>query len=285
MNNHIEIKPDPPIFSGAGALLDSRLIRQTNKQLYNIKLYDCNGLIHVYEYQNTKMKINKNIEENNSYSEYDKKIIFKTNNNNNISSNNEIRLDNVMRSKLAFQRICKANANNFYSHIILTFSDNVKNLDKAHKKFNVWRTKFKKEYPDFMYIGVTEFQKRGAVHYHLLTNLKPNSKLLPLQKGKNVQYDVLYWNEGFSSAYKIKNINVVGYLSKYINETIDNKLHGRKRYFYSKNLFVPKEQYIYTKDLTQNTYLENLLKDKKIQYSNEYTNKYTLENIVFKEYV
>lgn len=289
MNDHIETKPVPPNYSVAGALLDSSLIRQTNKQLYNIKLFDCNGIIQVYEYQYTKMKINYNIEELNSFNEFDKRLIFEMSNHNkkntNTSPNNEIRSDNVMRSRLAFQRLAKANANILYSHVILTFSDNVLSIDKAHKKFNIWRTRLKKEYPDFKYIGVIEFQKRGSVHYHLLTNLKPNSKLLPLQECKSTQYDVLYWNEGFSSAIKIKNINIVGYLSKYITKAIDNRLYGRKRYFYSKNLKVPKEQFIYTKDLIQYKYLENLLTNKKIQYSNQYTNKYTFENIVFKEYV
>lgn len=44
MNNNIGTKAVPPNFSVAGALLDSSLIRQTNKQLYNIKLFNCNGI-------------------------------------------------------------------------------------------------------------------------------------------------------------------------------------------------------------------------------------------------
>jgi hypothetical protein len=33
------------------------------------------------------------------------------------------------------------------------------------------------------------------------------------------------------------------------------------------------------------TYIQNMLQDREIKYSNEYVNKYTDEKIVFKEYV
>ena len=46
--------------------------------------------------------------------------------------------------------------------------------------------------------------------------IKENPELILTQKGKTNQYDVKYWKNGFSSVFSMKNINVIGYLSKYI---------------------------------------------------------------------
>lgn len=42
------------------ALLDSSLISQTNKKLYNIKLIDCNNYIQLYCYDRTRSKQDNN---------------------------------------------------------------------------------------------------------------------------------------------------------------------------------------------------------------------------------
>ena len=105
-----------------------------------------------------------------------------------------------------------------------------------------------------------------------------------MQKDKQNQYDVLYWNEGFSSVYPIENINIVSYLSKYITKDIDNRLYKHKKYLYSKNLILPKQEFLDNTDEKNTIYIHNILQDKNLKFTNEYLNKYTDEKIIFKEY-
>ena len=37
---------------------------------------------------------------------------------------------------------------------------------------------------------------------------------------------------------------VVGYISKYMTKDIDDRLFGHRRYFYSRNLEIPKESFV-----------------------------------------
>lgn len=54
-------------------------------------------------------------------------------------------------------------------------------------------------------------------------------------------YDVKYWSYGMTSIYPLKNINVVGYITKYMTKDIDNRLWGKRKYLNSHNLKMPKE--------------------------------------------
>ena len=287
MNHSNTVSPATPIFSVAGSLLDSSLIRQTNKVNYNIRLVDCNNYIQVYEYQESKYKNNPNLvaiktdfeekKENNKRIEFSKEKKASC-------DYQIIRKDNAMRSKLSLERLIKANDLEFKSFITLTFADNVTSIDKANEIFNIWRTRIKKILPNFKYVCVPEYQKRGAVHYHIVSNIKINSLLLPLQKNESSKYDVLYWNSGFTSAFPIEDINVVSYMSKYMTKDMDNRLYGRKRYFYSKNLYIPKTQYIDTNDNRAYEYMNKLLENKKLVYESSYANSYSLEITNFKEF-
>jgi nicotinic acid mononucleotide adenylyltransferase len=255
------------------ALLDSSLISQTNKFQYDIKVINCNGYIHLYIYPSKRLK------QDNNWCAIDTKKKFKPLENT-ISNNNhfepkytEIRSDNAMRSKISLERLIKANIEAFKTFLTLTFADNVSSIKEANKILNIWLTRARKSHKDLKYICVPEYQKRGAVHYHLITNLDLNSDLIKLQANKTNQYDVLYWDNGFSSVFGIKDVNIVGYLSKYMTKDIDNRLFNKKRYFYSTNLKIPKTEYINTEDDKAMQYLFNLLKDKKIKYSNTYYTK------------
>jgi len=199
-------------------LLDSNLIAQTNKKHYDTKIILLNDYVQVYYYEKPRIKINKSWERNS----HEKKLkeTYKNDHSisfdpetgevlsNNISENynNEykvIRKDNLMRSKLAVQRLAKANEQIFKSFITLTFAKNISNIKEANKLYNIWTTKIRKVFPDFTYICVPEYQKRGAIHYHMISNLEIDSDLIYRQKGMTNMYDIKFWNYGFSSAYNI----------------------------------------------------------------------------------
>jgi hypothetical protein len=78
-----------------------------------------------------------------------------------------------------------------------------------------------------------EFQKRGAVHYHLLCNLR-------YVQSKKIEK---IWKHGFIKIKRISNIKNIGaYVCKYLQkEMFDKRMFGKKKYFRSQDLENPVE--------------------------------------------
>lgn len=156
-----------------------------------------------------------------------------------------IREDSLSRSYSTLLDLAIMNFDLFHSFITLTFAENVIDLSYANNEFNKWVRKVRRVFPEFAYLAVPEFQKRGAVHYHLLTNLKTFSDILPLQKGtQDYMFDVKYWNNGFTSVFDIdnqadENFSVALYIGKYFWKDVDSRLFGRRKIMYSQNLKKP----------------------------------------------
>ena len=226
------------------SLLDSSLIFPYNKKIVNAKIIECGDYYQIYYYENTKIIIDPLLEKPQKNKKIiDNDFLFKEEN---INKPKEIEYKNIMRSKFQLQRIVKANENIFKTFITLTFEENITDVSVANKKFDIWRTNIKKIKNDFLYVCVPEFQKRGAIHYHLLTNLdieKDPNIIIPQKDRKNC-YDVKYWSYGFSSVFPMEDVNVVGYITKYMTKDIDNRLWGKRRYLYSQKLKKPSEYYI-----------------------------------------
>lgn len=266
------------------SLLDSSLISATNKKFVNIKIIDCGDYKHIYEYKRLRL-----IKEKDKIKFKDNKIasLPKLNKSyKNTSELKEISNKNINRTKIQFQRLIQCNINQFKSFITLTFKDNVINVNDANKKFATWRTKVKSVYKEFAYICVPEFQKRGAVHYHLLTNLDINNSVIIIpQENKKNQYDVKYWSYGFTSVFPADTINVIGYMTKYMTKDIDNRLFSKRRYFYSSNLVKPIE---YNLDFSNIEDFQTLIKlfDKEyiLNYFREYEDFYG-DSVKYKEYI
>ncbi len=195
---------------------------------------------------------------------------------------------NLTRSKLSCQRLAKCNSKYWETFITLTFAENIVDICYANKQFNKFISKVRRVYNNFKYLCVPEFQKRGAVHYHLLTNISvDNSNLIFKQKDNKKFLHIKYWNCGFNSVEIVKGDikKIVGYISKYMTKDIDNRLFSKRRYFYSYNLLKPVVSYL---DLDNKKHLEiykKILSDKKLIYQNEYLNIYNNDLITFKEYI
>ncbi|MFC5528125.1 rolling circle replication-associated protein [Cohnella yongneupensis] len=54
--------------------------------------------------------------------------------------------------------------------VTLTFAENEDDLKAADREFRKFMKRLLRKYPDFKYVGVREFQQRGAIHYHLAVN-------------------------------------------------------------------------------------------------------------------
>ncbi len=94
---------------------------------------------------------------------------------------------------------------------------------------------------------------------------------------------IRYWKNGFSNVVNMKNVNVVGYLSKYMTKDIDNRLFGKKRYFNSNNLVIPKEYCIDCINEIEFFYYLDFVNKSNIVYKKEYLT-YFEEKINFIEY-
>lgn len=153
--------------------------------------------------------------------------------------------------------------------ITLTFKENLNDVDEAILRFQKYirklRTRLKKDGEELYYIAIPEFQKRGAIHFHMLCNIKVGSELIPKQPPKKVNndgvvkeiyyYDLPYWDYGYSLAYEVVNnagFNLGLYISKYMQKDLNNDKEslfcGRQKVFKSQNLKKPIVEYINDSD-------------------------------------
>ncbi len=263
-------------------LLDSSLILTTTKGLYNVKMIDCGTYIQVYYLEHPKI-INKN---DNS----ELNLTKTTSDSSPSTSNNEntIEQKNIQRSKLECQRLAKCNANDWKTFITLTYAENLKEIDVATKDFRNFIDKIKRIDKNLKYICIPEFQKRGAVHFHILTNIDiKDTRFIFEQKGKKQFKHIKYWNKGYTKVDKLNNDikKIIGYISKYMTKDIDNRLFNRHRYYFSRNLKKPLVNYLNLNNSRDLIYYKKILTSKNIIYENEYINKYSKEKIAFKEFM
>lgn len=270
-------------------LLDSSLISPTNEKKFNAKVIECGKYRQIYLYEIKRKIKDKEVER----IDIDQDFLFKRENKKSSPTLKEIEIKNINRSKFALQRLVKTNEDIFKTFITLTFADNITDIESANKLFDVWRTYIKRLKSDFAYVCVPEFQKRGAVHYHLLTNINYNDYSLLSQEERNIWHkesktwqigrDVKGWKYGHNMAKDMKDINVIGYITKYMTKDIDNRLWGKKRYLYSYNLQRPIERLINFDLIEDLSYYVNTFNSCIQTYSSQYID-YFNDAVVFEEY-
>ena len=266
-------------------ILDSKHILTTTKALYNMKLVDCGEYILVYLYDNKKVRNTNDNEDLKLKSKVVHNYDYGNNETKEDSSNIEER--SIIRSKLECQRLAKANIDEWETFITLTFKDNITDLEFANKRFRYFIDKVQRVKKDFKYLCITEFQKRGATHYHLLTNIKiDDEKLLYSQEDNKKFKHIKYWLDGFSSIEVLKNNpkKVIGYIAKYMTKDIDNRLFNRHRYFYSRNLKKPSVSFINTDKVREKDYYTKKIQDTSLIYQNEYYNPYDNSKVIYLEF-
>jgi len=140
----------------------------------------------------------------------------------------------LARTRQAIYRLIECNKqprrNTF---LTLTFAKNIKDLKMANRDFSkfIMRLNFYLGYRT-KYLAVPEFQKRGAVHYHIVFFNLPFIEIKEMNK---------LWGKGFFKIEESKKINSLGaYVSKYLSKnTFDSRLFGQKAFFTSRNLSRP----------------------------------------------
>ena len=186
-------------------LLDSSLILETlSYKTYDLKLVECGEYMQVYYYNSNKNKhtreyfdelnlkkstkndfLIENTEEKEEEEQEEKKIELKDN----------IEIKNIVRSKLECQRLAKCNIKDWKIFVTLTFAENETNIENANKKFRNFIRKVTRVYDNFKYICIPEFQKRGAIHYHILCNIDINNDKLLYTQEDNSKYKLDSYTE------------------------------------------------------------------------------------------
>lgn len=177
----------------------------------------------------------------------------------------------LSRANSSVRNLVNANPqlNKFFT---LTFKDNVTDLKYANHQFRCFIKRLnryleKNRKSSVEYVAVVEFQKRGAIHYHLLCNL-------PFISAKQL---AKIWGNGFIRINKIDNIDNVGaYVTKYMTkDNEDNRLVGNRCFLTSQGLKKPIE--IINTDIAaviQRALFLGDLKMKKEPYNATFENEY-----------
>jgi hypothetical protein len=139
----------------------------------------------------------------------------------------------------AVQRLVESNFNKDSIFLTLTFNDennfDIFNLKDCNYIFHNFIVKLRGVFNDMKYLAVPEFQKRGAVHYHLIIN-RPYIDKKIIRK---------FWKYGFIRVSDIYYLQGIGnYFTKYLTKNSDDeRLFGKRSFFTSKNLRHPKKVY------------------------------------------
>lgn len=196
----------------------------------------------------------------------------------------------LKRAKRDLRRLINANVGMYGKQyttkfLTLTFGDNVTDLEQANYEFEkfkkrlnylIWKTKKAK----LKYSVVIEFQKRGAIHYHMLIYN------MPFVKQKIIEET---WGNGYVWINKIDEVDNVGaYVAEYLGDSSksqgkekeDSRLKGKKSYFNSRGLFKPVE--VTDKKIVDE--LADSLPFNKLRYSNTFENEH-LGVVHYRQYI
>lgn len=157
---------------------------------------------------------------------------------------------------------CNPQLNKF---LTLTYAKNKTDTKITNGDFNQFIKRMVYEFDELQYLAVPEFQERGAVHYHLLCNLRyvPAAKIAKI------------WTHGFIKINRIDNIKNVGrYVSKYLTKDVFNeRASKRKRFFCSRGLNRPVKLY----GASASQFVGNFLSQSKPVYEVSYESEWTGE--------
>lgn len=179
----------------------------------------------------------------------------------------------LSRARKDLRRLINCNIEKYSKFLTLTFADNIQDLDYSNNEFKKFIKRVNYKYGiKLKYSAVIEFQKRGAIHYHVvLYNLIQRVNVKELQE---------VWGNGFIKINSIDNVDNVGaYVCKYMTKTDDDRLVGRKMYFNSRNLNKPQE----IKERSLVDALVGSLQENTLTYENEFSNDYNTVN--YKQYI
>lgn len=123
--------------------------------------------------------------------------------------------------------------------LTLTFRENLKDIDDAWKRFHYFSKLMRNKFPKYQYVCVPEYQKRGAVHFHLA--IRGFYPVKAVRKFWRRACGSLQGNIDITRPRKGSDWNpsaIAFYLAKYLNksETVD---FNRRRYSTGGGINIP----------------------------------------------
>lgn len=253
----------------------------------NFKVIASGNVIEVYEYEKDPMmpdKIKNDDEKHNKYEqmvlENDKAdwIHEKT------DRTEERRKQTLREARNLTRRLALMNFGAGDTFLTLTYAENMQDMDKADDDFKKfmkrlrYRTKSK-----IKYLAVREFQKRGAIHFHVICNWRVDREDEEGIKELERWVGEIVWGHGFVDI-KVMDAgvdNIGAYLIKYMTKDVSiERFKGKNVYLCSKGLDRPLE---YRGEQAEAILQAYGLKDKKEVFTNSYISEY-LGTIQYKEY-
>lgn len=148
---------------------------------------------------------------------------------------------NIRQATTRFHRTVIANLDRFPNpphFLTLTFAQNIRFLDDANPLLARFFQRFRYRYPDIEWIAVPEFQKRGAVHFHILLYNYPNEEAKNERSSRRL---ATLWRHGFLDIIPTDgNHRIASYMSKYMRKAMhDYRLFGKKAYSASRGILRP----------------------------------------------
>jgi len=139
------------------------------------------------------------------------------------------RLSSLYRARTELTRVIQCNQGDGDCFLTLTFRDNIQDVSVANYEFKKFLRRLQYRVRDRpRYVCVTEFQKRGAIHFHVYLFGVGFIDWAVIQKS---------WGNGFIRINKISDpLGVSSYVTRYLVKDLleDYRLAGKKVYFGSK---------------------------------------------------
>lgn len=224
------------------------------RKFYNVKAVWSGSIVELYEYENSIVKGETNNGSGRS-----------------VEANEENkarhRKNTLARARRSVRRLINANVDAWgekSKFLTLTFAENVQDVKQANYEFKKFRQRLEYDLKiKLKYVGVIEFQKRGAIHYHVIFFNLPYIQSNDLER---------IWGNGFIKINAIDHVDNIGaYITKYMTkDNNDDRLIGKKSYFTSRGLKEPIERYLNEKEIAE---VKDKLSHKKVfedRFDNEY---------------
>lgn len=208
---------------------------------YDIRLIQAGNVVEIIEYEKLVIEHSKIGKKNKGCRNNGRKTIASDEGKQN---NRKIVL---YRARNEIRRLVNTNVGQYFDEkgnaympvfLTLTFSENIQDITFANNEFRKFikrlGNRIAHDQGYLKYLTVIEFQKRGAVHYHLIIF---NLPYMPVKDISEI------WRNGHIWINAVEHVDNLGaYLVKYMNKDNDDKrLSGHKCYFSSRGLYKPIE--------------------------------------------
>jgi len=147
------------------------------------------------------------------------------------------RSDNVERLRRNFVRLVRSNLDGVECPLFLTLTMvEVVRIEIAYGLLTRFIQRLRRIYGSYpRYIAVPEFQKRGAVHFHVLFWGLPEKIEIDESNNRTIQR---IWQAGFVDCFRTDGSpKLASYVAKYMHKAVfDDRLHNQKSYACSRNV-------------------------------------------------